>query len=120
LKIDVVESEEEGKRDEEFSGLDAVFHTEACAFDKDYFGVVKKAVEDGGGNRPSKNIRVTRGKVAPKFKSGSNGILLDRQPLVHVAGSVANRWGASKWLGGWHTLQAVRPRRDKVSGQDSL
>ena len=38
------------KRDEEFSGLDAVFHTEACAFDKDDFGVVEKAVEDGGGN----------------------------------------------------------------------
>jgi len=37
LKIDVVESEQEGKRDEEFSGLDAVFHTEACAFDKDDF-----------------------------------------------------------------------------------
>jgi len=50
LKIDVVESEDEGKRDEEFSGLDAVFHTVACAFDKDDFGVVKKAVEDGGGN----------------------------------------------------------------------
>ena len=50
MKIDVVESEEEGKRDEEFSGLDAVFHTEACAFDKDDFGVVEKAVEDGGGN----------------------------------------------------------------------
>ena len=28
----------------------AVFHTEACAFDKDDFGVVEKAVEDGGGN----------------------------------------------------------------------
>ena len=38
------------KRDEEFSGLDAVFHTEACAFDKDDFGMVEKAVEDGGGN----------------------------------------------------------------------
>ena len=33
-----------------FSGLDAVFHTEACALDKDDFGVVEKAVEDGGGN----------------------------------------------------------------------
>jgi hypothetical protein len=50
LKINVVESEHEGKGDEEFSGLDAVFHTEACAFDKDDFGVVEKAVEDGGGN----------------------------------------------------------------------
>jgi hypothetical protein len=29
LKVDVVESEHEGKRDEEFSGLHAVFQTEA-------------------------------------------------------------------------------------------
>jgi hypothetical protein len=43
----------EGKTREgtmESSGLDAVFHAEACAFDKDDFGVVEKAVEDGGGN----------------------------------------------------------------------
>ena len=45
LKIDVVESEEEGKRDGEFSGLEAIFHTEACALDKDDLGVVEKAVE---------------------------------------------------------------------------
>jgi hypothetical protein len=46
LKIDVVESEQEGKCDEEFSGFDTVLHTEACALDKDDFGVVEKAVED--------------------------------------------------------------------------
>ena len=33
-----------------FQVSSAVFHTEACAFDKDDFGVVEKAVEDGGGN----------------------------------------------------------------------
>jgi hypothetical protein len=43
-------SEHEGKVEGSFSGLDAVFHAVACAFDKDDFSVVKKAVEDGGGN----------------------------------------------------------------------
>jgi hypothetical protein len=43
-------SEHEGKFEGEFSGLYAVFHAVACAFDKDDFGVVKEAVEDGGGN----------------------------------------------------------------------
>jgi hypothetical protein len=42
-------SEHEGKLEGEFSGLYAVFHAVACAFDKDDFGVVKEAVEDGGG-----------------------------------------------------------------------
>jgi hypothetical protein len=43
-------SEHNGKVEEEFSGLERVFHAVACAFDKDDFGVVKKAVEDGGCN----------------------------------------------------------------------
>ena len=34
--------------------------------------------------RPSKNIRVTRGKVALHVASRSNRILFDRQPLIHV------------------------------------
>ena len=32
------------------SGLEAIFHAIACAFDQDDFGVMKEAVEDGGGN----------------------------------------------------------------------
>jgi hypothetical protein len=41
--------------------------------------VLKKA-----GIRPSKNIRVTRGKVALRVASCSDRILFDRQPLIHV------------------------------------
>ena len=33
---------------------------------------------------PSKNIRVTRGKVALHVASCSNRILFDRQPLIHI------------------------------------
>src|SRR6476620_8264617 len=53
------------KRDEEFSGLDAVFHTEACAFDKDDFGVIKlRAVPRIGKLRESLSRRLP--SVVPK------------------------------------------------------
>jgi hypothetical protein len=31
-------------------GFDTVFHSEACTFNDDSFGVVKKTIKDGGGN----------------------------------------------------------------------
>jgi hypothetical protein len=34
----------------ERSGFDTVFHWEAGTFNNDRFGVVKKAIKDGGGN----------------------------------------------------------------------
>jgi site-specific recombinase XerD len=52
---------------------------------KDAWAMLKRRLRDAGvSTRPSKNIRVTRGKVALHVASRSNRILFDRQPLTHV------------------------------------